>query len=205
MDRECLNWGVDQVVDELFDTDNELPVSYYQWCTPVDGRVKKLLVVSNVVGAKGDLKTFGRYVYNVRRQFQELRHLKDCLPTGEVIIHENFPENFQLKHQNEIMAAYWSNASVTIFTAVAYFRETKEGAIEHASFAVNSDEMSHDKSTIYKLTILPSIVLKKVTIMKVHYQSDGPSSQLKNRYDLASLLFRHACDSVSAEVKQAGW
>lgn len=66
MDRECLNWGVDQVVDELFDTDNELPVSDYQWCTPVDGRVKKLLVVSNVVGAKGDLKTFGRYVYNVR-------------------------------------------------------------------------------------------------------------------------------------------
>lgn len=62
------------------------------------GRVKKLLVVSNVVGAKGDLKTFGRYVYNVRRQFQELRHLKDCLPTGEVIIHENFAENFQLKH-----------------------------------------------------------------------------------------------------------
>lgn len=98
MDRECLNWGVDQVVDELFDTDNELPVSYYQWCTPVDGRVKKLLVVSNVVGAKGDLKTFGRYVYNVRRQFQELRHLKDCLPTGKVIIHENFAENFQLKH-----------------------------------------------------------------------------------------------------------
>ena len=58
---------------------------------------------------------------------------------------------------------------VSIFTAVAYFRETKEGAIEHASFAVNSDEMSHDKSTIYKLKILPSIFLKKVTIMKVHY------------------------------------
>lgn len=51
----------------------------------------------------------------------------------------------------------------------SYFRETKKGAIEHASFAVNSDEMSHDKSTIYKLKILPSIFLKKVTIMKVHY------------------------------------
>lgn len=31
MDRESLNCGVDQVVDELFDTDNELPVSYYQF------------------------------------------------------------------------------------------------------------------------------------------------------------------------------
>ena len=99
---ECLNRGIHQVVDELFDKDNELPVSYYRWHTPADGRVKKLLVVSNVVGAKGDLKvqlaSFGRYVYNVRPQFQELRHLKDCLPAGEVIIHEDFAENFQLKH-----------------------------------------------------------------------------------------------------------
>ena len=38
---------------------------------------------------------------------------------GEVIIHEDFAENFQLKHQNEIMAAQWSNESVTIFTAFA--------------------------------------------------------------------------------------
>ena len=153
MDRECSNCGVDQVVDEIFDTDNELPVSYYQWRTPADGRVKKLLVVSNVVEAKEDLKAqlapFGRHVYNVRPQFHELRHLKDCLPTGEVIIHEDFAENFQLKHQNEIMAAHWSNESVTVFTAVAYFRNTKEGAIEFASFSVISDEMSHDKSTTY--------------------------------------------------------
>ena len=63
MDRECSNCGVDQVVDELFDTDNELPVQ--QWCTAGDGRVKKLLVVTNVVGAKEDLKAqldrFGRH------------------------------------------------------------------------------------------------------------------------------------------------
>lgn len=94
MDRECSNCGVDQVVDEVFDTDNELPVSYYQWRTPADGRVKKLLVVSNVVEAKEDLRAqlapFGRHVYNVRRQFHELRHLKDCLPTGEVIIQRIF-------------------------------------------------------------------------------------------------------------------
>ena len=59
------------------------------------------------------------------------------------------------------MAAYWSNESVTIFTAVAYFRKTKEGAIEHSSFAVISYEMSRDISTIYKLTILSSIFWRK--------------------------------------------
>ena len=103
------NCGVDQLVNELFNIDDELPVSYYQWHTPADGRVN----------LKAHLAPFGRRVYNVRRQFQELRHLKDCLPAGEAIIHEDFAENFQLKHQNEIMAAHWSNESVTIFTAFA--------------------------------------------------------------------------------------
>lgn len=121
-ESKCSNCGVDRVVNELFNTDDELPVSCYQWRTPADSRVKKLLVVSNVVGAKEDLKAqlapFGRHVYNVRRQSQELRHLKDCLPAGEFIIHEDFAWNFKLKHQNEIMAAHWSNESVTIFTAV---------------------------------------------------------------------------------------
>ena len=196
MDRECSNCGVDRAVNEHFNTDDELPVSYYQWRTPADGRVKKLLVVSNVVGTKEDLKAqlapFERHVCNVRRQFQELRHLTDCLPAGEVIIHEDFADNFQLKHQNEIMAAHWSNESVTIFTAVAYFRNTKEGAIEHASVAVISDEMSHENSTIYTFNSAIIDFLKKVTtITKVHYWSDGPSSEFKNKYNLrASKLTR---------------
>lgn len=157
MDRECSNCGFYQFLDELFDTDNELPVSYYQWRTPADGRRKKLLVVSNVVEAKEDLKAqlapFGRHVYNFCRQFHKLRHLKDCLPAGEVIIHEDFAENFQLKHQSEIMAALKSIESVPIFTTAAYFRNTKEGAIEHASFAVISDET---KASFIHLTVLSS-------------------------------------------------
>ena len=37
MDREFSNCGVDQLVNELFNIDDELPVSYYQWRTPADG------------------------------------------------------------------------------------------------------------------------------------------------------------------------
>lgn len=83
--------------------------------------------------------------------------------------------------------------------------------------------LSHDKSTIdtYNSAIIE--FLKKVTtITKVHYWSDGPSSQFKNRYNLASRLFhpddfacdatwsffktahgKGACDGVGAEVKRA--
>lgn len=126
MDRECSNCGFYQVLDELFDTDNELPVSYYQWRTPANGRRKKLLVVSNVVEAKEDLKAqlapFGRHVYNFCRQFHKLRHLKDCLPAGEVIIHEDFAENFSLN----IKVKSWLHSSRTKVSQFLQLLHTSE-------------------------------------------------------------------------------
>ena len=68
------------------------------------------------------LQPFGRHVYNIRRQFAELKYLKENFQMGEVIIHEDFAENFQMKHQREVMAAHWSNDTVTLFTAVVYYR-----------------------------------------------------------------------------------
>ena len=55
-----------------------------------------------------------------------------------------------------------------------------------------SDEMSHDKSTIYTFNSAIIDFLNKVTtITKVHYWRDGLSSQFKNKYNLrASKLTR---------------
>ena len=39
-ESKCSNCGVDRVVNELFNTDDELPVSCSQWRTPADSRVK---------------------------------------------------------------------------------------------------------------------------------------------------------------------
>ena len=44
------------------------------------------------------LAPFSRHVYNVRRQFKELKYLKKNLPNDEIIIHEDFSENFKVKH-----------------------------------------------------------------------------------------------------------
>ena len=50
------------------------------------------------------LTLFSRHVYNVRRQFQELKYLKENLKDDE--IHEDFSENFQLRQQREVMASH---------------------------------------------------------------------------------------------------
>jgi len=69
----------------------------------VEGVVKKNLVDCTIAEAKEDLlaqlRPFSRHVYNIRRQFQELKHLKEQLKQDEIIIHEDFSENFQLTHQ----------------------------------------------------------------------------------------------------------
>ena len=93
---------------------------------------------------QAQLRPFSRHVYNIRRQFQELRHLKEQLSQDEIIIHEDFSENFQLKHQREIMKSHWSNESDTVFTAVVYYKDDNKD-LKHLSYVLISDELSHDK------------------------------------------------------------
>ena len=61
--------------------------SYYQWNTSDDGQVRKELINCTVADAKEDLrsqlKPFGRHVYDIQRQFKELKHLKENLEQGD--------------------------------------------------------------------------------------------------------------------------
>ena len=193
IDRVCDICGVTELTDHLFEgLDEDDSMTYYQW-HKVEGVVKKHLVDCTIAEAKEDLQAqlrpFSRYVYNIRRQFQELRHLKEQLNEDEIIIHEDFSENFQLKHQQEIMASHWSNESVTVFTAVVYYKDVNKD-LKHFSYALISDELSHDKGSVYVFNkALLDDVSKKIPFKKVHYWSDGADSQFKNRFNLASVLY----------------
>ena len=229
MDGACLKCGDRQSVDDLFKGISEdQTVSYYQWNTSDDGRVRKELMTCTIAEAEEDLmnqlKPFGRHVYNIRRQFKELKHLKENLQQGEVIIHEDFSENFQLKHQREVMAAHWSNEMATLFTAVVYYI-AGNGELTHQSYVVVSDELGHDKASVYAFNKAILERVKEVTSVKmVHYWSDGAGSQFKNHYNLASLLFHEEdfnckatwsffetahgkgpVDGVGGEVKRSVW
>ena len=135
------------------------------------------------------LQPFGRHVYNIKRQYAELKYLKESLQLGEVIIHKDFAENFQMKQQREVMAAHWSNDTVTLYTAVLYYR-SGTGDLEHKSYIVISDDLPYDKQSVYAFhkAILEE-VSKFTQVNKVHYWSDGAGSQFKNKYNLSSLLF----------------
>ena len=84
---------------------NETDMQYFQWTT-VDGHVTKQQTILSQLEAVTEpydqLKPFSRHVYDGNRQHAELRQLKANLRPGEIILHEDFPENYAIKYQNEI-------------------------------------------------------------------------------------------------------
>lgn len=75
------------------------------------------------------------------------------------------------------------------------------------SYAVFSDELYQDKVNDHAFNSAILEKVKEVTSVKtVLYGSDGVGSQLKNRYNLASLLYHEeAVDGVGGEVKRSMW
>ena len=122
------------------------------------------------------------------------------------------------------MAAHLCNEMVTLFTAVVYFRDVP-GDLQHFSYAVISDELSHDKSSVYSFSSAIIENVKLITeVSKIHYWNDGAASQFKNRYNRSSVLYHEEnfgseatwsffetasgkgpCDGLRAEVKRAVW
>ena len=83
-DRNCSKCGVDTALDDIIGivSDPKAPVTYYQWRT-IEKKVTKIKVESSVQDAIDDLrehlKPFSRHVYNIQRQYSELKHLKENL------------------------------------------------------------------------------------------------------------------------------
>lgn len=67
-----------------------------------------------------------------------------------------------MKPHREIMAAHWSNEMITLFTAVVYLRD-HQGDLQFKSFAVVSDELSQDKSSVYSFNSAILTEVKKET------------------------------------------
>lgn len=160
----------------------------------VNGRVVKQEISADIEEAKLELYTqlesLSRHSYNNRRQHNKLRKLKENLPTKEIIILEDFAENYLIKHQSEIMQAHWSSPSVTIFTAVVYYKIGYE--LKHLCYAVISDSLNHSKDSVHALNeaIFNDLQTKfDFGISFVHYYTDGAASQFKSRYTVCDLLF----------------
>ncbi|XP_060564531.1 uncharacterized protein LOC132723774 [Ruditapes philippinarum] len=133
---------------------------------------------------------FEQHVQRVREQYQQVRLLKESLPEDEIMVQMDFAENYSCRSLNEIQTAYWNQTMVTIHPAVAYFREN--GELKHKSYVLISDEMAHCSSTVCTFLdhIIPELKILNPRLSFIHYWTDSPSSQYRNRY-IFHTLARH--------------
>ena len=66
-------------------------------------------------------------------QLHSFKQGKKNLKENELIISEDFSENYSLKQQNEIMPAHWSQEKLSLFCATAHYLQDGKPAFNHSS------------------------------------------------------------------------
>lgn len=129
------------------------------------------------------MSDFDEHVERVSTQYTQIRTLKQTLPAHEMVVQLDFAENFSCRSHEEVQSAYFNMTSVTLHPTVVYWKN-ENGDLTHKSFVTVSDEMSHKSSTV--LAFLDDLIpeLKKIDdqLTVIHYWSDSPSSQYRNKF-----------------------
>ena len=126
---------------------------------------------------------FREHVSLVKNQYTEIRRLKENLPAGHAIAQLDFSENYTCTSYDEVQSAFWNKSMVTIHPLVVYYGNGN-GQMIHKSFAVISDELSHNASAVLAFIkhIIPILKELITDISFIHYISDSPTSQYRNKY-----------------------
>ena len=90
----------------------------------------------------------------------------------EVILQVDFAEHYCAAHKDEIQSAYWSHKQITVFTACAWLKDAVR------SFAIVSDDLSHDKyQNTFKSEPHPCKVFKFLT-SDVYSDSESDEAEM---------------------------
>ncbi|XP_048256959.1 uncharacterized protein LOC125382708 [Haliotis rufescens] len=183
--------AMDQMLETIQDD-----VEYDEW-RRVDVEGKKKMKVVKIIKNATDFKNymllefaeFRDHVGRVKSQYAAIHELKDTLPDGHIIIQMDFAENFTCSSMDEIQSAYWNPTNVTLHPVVVYY---KLDILVHKNFIYVSDVNQHNSTavlTILKL-MLPELNTTFPYATHVHYWTDSPSSQYRNRY-MFDVILKH--------------
>ena len=175
-------------------------VGWNQW-TRVEVEEKgKKMSVTRIVESKVEkgafitrfekqMEEFDAHAKRVTKQYEEIKTLKQNLPEHEMLVQLDFAENYSCRSMEEVQSAYFNQSAVTLHPVVAYFRDTS-GELAHKSIIIVSDEMGHKSSTVIAFIddIIPYLKEIDPDLRRIHYWSDSPTSQYRNKhiFDLVS-------------------
>lgn len=169
------------------------------------------------------LQRFKQHFYVHRTQSDQFREAKERIESNEAVVQIDFAENFTLISQDEVQSAHWNQAQATVFTACAWVKT--ELALKSYSYAIISDDLTHNKESVwYFLKMIVEHLKTKTEINTAHVFSDGCAAQFKNRFNLFNLCFakedfgvnmkwsffasghgKGAVDGIGATIKRSLW
>ena len=135
------------------------------------------------------LGRFKPHYYNIRHQYKFYRTLKRNMMSNECLMHIDFSENYVCKMQNEVLSAHFgaSKKQISLHTGVYYVGHDGEAKI----VCTISESLQHGPAAIWAHldTVLNLIQNKHPEIDTIHYFSDGPCTQYKQKANV--FLFTH--------------
>ena len=139
-----------------------------------------------------DYEKMTEHTQRAQTQHRVVRHLRQNLSAAECTIQMDFAENWMVSYPEEPQSVYYAKEPVTLHPAVIHYRDA-EGDIQHSSVALVTDDRKHDSGAILAfLQVLCKFIRDTLpdTIRVIHYCSDSPSSQYRNK-SIFSILCKH--------------
>lgn len=131
------------------------------------------------------------HVRRMLTQFNQIRHLKSILPEMlHVTVQMDYSENWKIKYQDEISAAFYDKNTVTIHPMVVHYRNN--GVLRHKSIVGVSGVYQHSAATTaaFISKLVPKMLEFLPDLEGIHYLTDSPTSQYRNK-SIVKLVAKH--------------
>ncbi|XP_022078608.1 uncharacterized protein LOC127533326 [Acanthochromis polyacanthus] len=206
MFRQCAKCCYNDI--ELAVPNNSETISWYQWTkerVSTEGKTYTHFVKKAFTGTWGDLlkifneklDSLAKHHYIWIHQAEQCRFLKNTLQNDEAVVHMDFSENYACKMNVEVQAFHFggSRQQATVHTCMVYTAENTK------AYATISNSLRHDERAVWAhLKPVFDEVLSNKKIKTLHFMSDGPLTQYRNRknfYLMSTLPFLRGIENIT--------
>ena len=140
------------------------------------------------------LSVYLKHVFTISHQYKVLGLIKNNLNDNEIFIIIDFSQNYNLKYNREIQSVHFvaSKKQASLQTRAFFYKNNVTG-LECISFVSVSDCLRHDAAATWALLepVFTYVKQHVPNFKSIHFQSDGPSTQYKNKTNFS--LFNYYC------------
>jgi hypothetical protein len=201
----------------------EQTASFKKWATikesridnhgkPITVQITKKTVVDCTVGELIDqievmMPKFMVHTANITHQYETIDELKQSLTPNKIILHIDFSENFSCKYSAEVQSVHFgaSRQQVSLHTGVLYYKDATDETLRTLAFCTSSDNLRHDPAAIWA-HLSPMLKYAKENIsniQEVHFVSDGPTTQYRNKKNF--YLLYECIEKFFPDIVSASW